>query len=129
MTQERAKRDRWWAVGVLVLGAGLTTWLLAFGSSHHYRDDTSDRYACSAVLASVRNGSDYPGYYDTIEGRKDKVDFEDDLRLGDNRAELAESCDRHRQRRIGLSMLLLVPTTIAGSYLLTAARRRTPVSL
>jgi hypothetical protein len=124
MTRERTKRDRWWAVGVLVLGLGFITWLLAFGSTHHYRDDDSDRYACNAVLGSVRNGSDYPGYYKSIDGRTDKVDFEDDLRLRDAHAELAASCDRQRQRRIGLSVLLLAPTATAGSYLLT--NRRSP---
>ncbi|GAA1508432.1 hypothetical protein GCM10009741_01420 [Kribbella lupini] len=121
------KHGRRWAVGVLVLGLGFITWLLAFGSTHHYRDDSSDRYACTAVLGPVRNGSDYPGYYDSIHDRIDKIDFEDDLRLRDDHAELTAACDRQRQRRIGLSVLLLVPTAMAGSYLLTAAGRRTPV--
>jgi hypothetical protein len=116
------KRTRWWAAGVLVVGLGLMTWLLAVGSTHHYRDDDTDRYACNAVLGPVRNGSDYPAYYKSIDGRTDKLDFEDDLRLRDAHAELAASCDRQRQRRIGLSVLLLLPTAIAATYLLTTRR-------
>lgn len=96
----------------LLAGLVLMLVLLLVGGTYDYRDDTSDRYACNAVISQVRNGSDYPEYYEEI-GESPEVDQEDDLRR-DGRAELAADCDRHRQNKMGLALLVALPTAAAG---------------